>query len=187
MECPYSDHHAMKYGTTGSQRGRHHPDILLSRRHCQKRFNERTGTQLANLRTPKALVLSALKIPTEGTGLRATGRILGKSHSTVIRCQKPVVDMTKAWSPPAPPSKEVTVKADELYTRVGLHSPPRNHPVGWTISFRERDSRYWLVANAGFKNAQLFQATQSAWQWAKNCVSVRWFTDGNVTLSSYGY
>jgi len=41
------------------------------------------------------------------------------------------------------------------------------------------DSRYWLVANAGFKNAQLFQqGTQSAWQWAKNCVSVCWFTDG---------
>lgn len=75
--------------------------------HCEKRFNERTGTQLANLRTPKALVVSALKIRTEATGLRATGRILGKSHSTVIRCQKRVADMTKAWSPPAPPSKEV--------------------------------------------------------------------------------
>jgi hypothetical protein len=111
---------------------------------------------LANLRTPKALVVSALKIRTEGTGLRATGRILGKSHSTVIRCQKRVADMTKAWSPPAPPSKEVTVEGDELYTRVGLIPPPERSQ-GWTISFIERDSRYWLVANAGFKNAQLFQ------------------------------
>ena len=157
-------------------------------RHCEKRFNERTGTQLANLRTPKALVVSALKIPTEATEIRATGRILGKSHSTVIRCQKRVADMTKAWPPPAPPCKEVTVFGDELYTRVGLHSPPRNYPVGWTISFIERDNRYWLVANAGFKNAQLFpHRTQSAWQWAKNCVSVGWFTDCNVKVSSYGY
>ena len=49
-------------------------------------------------------------------------------------------------------------------------------------------SRYWLVANAGFKNSQLFpHRTQSAWQWAKNCVSVGWFTDWNVKVSSYGY
>ncbi len=85
---------------------------------------------MANLRTPKALVVSALKIRTEGTGLRATGRILGKSHSTVIRWEKRVADMTKAWSPPAPPSKEVTVFGDELYTRVGRNFPPRNDPKG---------------------------------------------------------
>jgi hypothetical protein len=62
--------------------------------------------------------------------------------------------------------------------------PPPERAQGWTISFIERDSRYWLVANAGFKNAQLFQqGTQSAWQWAKNCVSVRWFTDGEQRYS----
>jgi len=38
---------------------------------------ERTGTQWANLRTPKALVVSALKIRTEATEIGATGRILG--------------------------------------------------------------------------------------------------------------
>jgi hypothetical protein len=44
------------------------------------------------------------------------------------------------------------------------------------------------VANAGFKNAQLFpHRTQSAWQWAKNSFSVGWFTDDNVKVSSYGY
>jgi len=43
----------------------------------------------------------------------------------------------------------------------------------------ERHSRYWLVANAGLKNTQLFkQGTQAAWQWAKGCAFIRWFTDG---------
>lgn len=126
MDCPYCDHHAMKYGTTRLKEG----DIIQTYycRHCEKRFNERTGTPMANLRTPKALVVSALKIRTEGTGIRATGRILGKSHSTVIRWEKRVADMTKAWSPPAPPSKEVTVEGDELYTRVGRNSPPVTIP-----------------------------------------------------------
>ena len=35
------------------------------------------------------------------------------------------------------------------------------------------------MAIAGLKNIQLFQrSTQAAWQWAKKCASVRWFTDG---------
>jgi hypothetical protein len=43
----------------------------------------------------------------------------------------------------------------------------------------ERNSRYWLVAEAGLKNTHLFKlGTQKAWQWAKGCVSIRWFTDG---------
>ena len=43
----------------------------------------------------------------------------------------------------------------------------------------ERNSRYWLVAEAGLKNTQLFElGTQKAWQWVKGCASIRWFTDG---------
>ncbi len=50
---------------------------------------------------------------------------------------------------------------------------------GWTINFWERDSRYWLVALAGNKDTHLFQqATHKAWQWARECCFIRWFTDG---------
>ena len=50
---------------------------------------------------------------------------------------------------------------------------------GWTISFIERQSRYWIEASAGLKDAQLFeQGVQSAWQWAEPSDWVRWFTDG---------
>ena len=59
----------------------------------------------------------------------------------------------------------------------GIFPPEKSQ--GWTISFIERHSRYWLVANAGLKNTQLFkQGTQAAWQWAKECAFIRWFTDG---------
>lgn len=58
-------------------------------------------------------------------GIRAAGRVLEKSHSTVIRWEKRVADIARAWSPPAPPNVEVTVEGDELYTRVGRNFSPR--------------------------------------------------------------
>jgi hypothetical protein len=43
----------------------------------------------------------------------------------------------------------------------------------------ERQSRYWVSAIAGHKDELLFQrGTQQAWQWAKDSVFIRWFTDG---------
>jgi hypothetical protein len=56
---------------------------------------------------------------------------------------------------------------------------PPEASQGWTISFIERKSRYWLEASAGLKEAQLFeQGVQRAWQWAQPSAWIRWFTDG---------
>lgn len=50
---------------------------------------------------------------------------------------------------------------------------------GWTIHFIERDSRYWVIAQAGQKTNALFEeGTQNAWQWAEPADFIRWFTDG---------
>ena len=56
---------------------------------------------------------------------------------------------------------------------------PPSESEGWTIHFIERESRYWIGAQAGRKEATLFeQGTQSAWNWVKEAQFVRWFTDG---------
>ncbi len=56
---------------------------------------------------------------------------------------------------------------------------PPSSAQGWTIHFIERQSRYWVSAMAGHKDELLFQrGTQQAWQWAKRCPFIRWFTDG---------
>lgn len=61
---------------------------------------------------------------------------------------------------------------------------PPSESEGWTISFMERDSRYWLVAKAGRKDTQLFEeGTRTAWLWAKASQSIRWFTDGERRYS----
>jgi hypothetical protein len=56
---------------------------------------------------------------------------------------------------------------------------PPERSEGWTIHFVERSSRYWVAAQAGHKDASLFQrGTQQAWRWAQACPYIRWFTDG---------
>lgn len=79
---------------------------------------------MARLRTPTATVSLGLKMRTEGMGIRASGRVLQKSHSTIIRWEKRVADKETNWSPPAPVGGDITVEGDELYTRVGENFSP---------------------------------------------------------------
>lgn len=56
---------------------------------------------------------------------------------------------------------------------------PPSESEGWTIHFIERQTRYWVVAQAGQKQEDLFrQATDTAWRWASPANFIRWFTDG---------
>ena len=56
---------------------------------------------------------------------------------------------------------------------------PPESSEGWTISFIERESGYWLEASCGIKDGQLFeQGVQRAWQWSEESDLIRWFTDG---------
>lgn len=51
---------------------------------CSKRFSEKTGTPMFRLRTPTAIDTIALKMRGEGMGVRASSRVLDKSHSTIV-------------------------------------------------------------------------------------------------------
>jgi hypothetical protein len=52
---------------------------------------------------------------------------------------------------------------------LGLARPfPPSESEGWTIHFIERESCYWVDAQAGQKTNELFEhGTQRAWDWAK--------------------
>jgi hypothetical protein len=76
------------------------------------------------LRTPTSIVSIALKMRGEGMGVRASSRVLDKSHSTILRWEARMVAQAAAWSPPAPVGSNVTLENDELYTRVGENLPP---------------------------------------------------------------
>ena len=124
MECPnYQSEQIVKNGKAilkdNSQRQRY-----LCRT-CGKRFNELTNTPLSRLRTPPELVSTAMNVRSEGLGIRATGRCLGKSHSTIIRWEKRFAAQLEKWSPPAPENSAVTVEGDEVYTRVRKNISPQ--------------------------------------------------------------
>ena len=56
---------------------------------------------------------------------------------------------------------------------------PPSASEGWTIHFIERESRYWVDAQAGQRRNELFEkGTTVAWSWAKSAQVIRWFTDG---------
>ena len=87
MNCPNcQSQKVVKNGRTKRQDGSVVQKYLCKA--CTKQFNAQTGTPMSRLRTPTAIVSAALSARTEGLGIRATGRVLGKSHSTVIRWEQ---------------------------------------------------------------------------------------------------
>jgi transposase-like protein len=124
MNCCYCHHpHVVKFGTQSLQDGTQVQKYRC--KGCQRTFNERTGTSMARLRTPQQTVTIALKMRSEGMGVRASGRVLNKSHSAIIQWENRIAAQQEQWSPPAPTSRtSVTLKGDELSTRVGENLPP---------------------------------------------------------------
>ena len=56
---------------------------------------------------------------------------------------------------------------------------PPDESEGWTISFIERESGYWIEASCGLKDGNLFeQGVKRTWKWCEACEFIRWFTDG---------
>jgi len=125
MNCPNcQSQNVVKNGKVTRQDGSAVQKYLCKA--CRKQFNERTGTPMTRLRTPSVIVAAALNVRTEGMGVRATGRSLGKSHSTIRRWEQRLARQVAAWSPPAPAGSDITMEGDEVYTRVGENLPPRS-------------------------------------------------------------
>jgi transposase-like protein len=94
---------------------------------CGRRINERSGTPMARLRTAPETIALALKVRSEGLGIRATGRVLEKSAAIIITWEKRVSAQVTNWSPPAPEGSEITLEGDEVYTRVGENHSANAH------------------------------------------------------------
>ena len=64
-----------------------------------------------------------LRLRSEGVGMRAVARLEGVSHSTVAHIERRLAGFEEHWSPPAPEGSDLTLEADELYTRVERNRP----------------------------------------------------------------
>ncbi len=123
MECAYcQEQKVVKNGKHYHQDGTGIQDYQCKA--CGKRFSERTGTPMSRLRTSANVVSLALKMRTEGMGIRASGRVLEKSHTSIMRWEQKLVELQQQWSLPAPSGSDITIEGDEVYTRVGENLPP---------------------------------------------------------------
>jgi transposase-like protein len=123
MQCIHcASEQVIKYGTKTLQTGQVLQQYLCKA--CGRRFNERSGTPMSRLRTPVETVSMAIKVRSEGLGIRATARVIGKAASSIITWEEHLSAQLKKWSPPAPNNSDITLEGDELYTRVGENLPP---------------------------------------------------------------
>ena len=58
-------------------------------------------------------------------GIRASGRVLEKSHTSIMRWEQKLATQSEQWNPDAPAGVDVTIEGDEVYTRVGENLPPQ--------------------------------------------------------------
>jgi transposase-like protein len=123
MQCPYCESQAVvKNGKYSLQDGTMIQHYLCKA--CSKRLSEKTGTPMAGLRTPTSIVSIALKMRGEGMGVRASSRVLDKSHSSILRWEARMAAQAAQWSPSVPQGSDITLENDELYTRVSENLPP---------------------------------------------------------------
>lgn len=124
MNCVYcQSERLIKHGAKTLKTGQVVQNYLCNA--CGRRFNERTGTPMSRLRTPVETVEMAIKVRGEGLGVRAAGRVLGKSPSCITAWEERLSTQLSSWSPQAPKDGAVSIEGDELYTRVGENLPPR--------------------------------------------------------------
>jgi transposase-like protein len=125
MNCIYCESEkVVKNGKNKLKTGQELQNYLCN--DCGRRFNGRSGTPMARLRTPVETVEMAIKVRGEGLGVRATARVLGKAPSSITHWEERLSMQLAQWSPKAPKGEDVTIEGDEVYTRVGENRPPRN-------------------------------------------------------------
>jgi hypothetical protein len=61
---------------------------------------------MARLRTPPEVISIAMKVRSEGLGIKATGRVLGKSDGNIINWEKRLSAQLSSWLPNAPKRRD---------------------------------------------------------------------------------
>jgi transposase-like protein len=130
---------------------------------CETTFSETCGTPMENIKSPISKVASALKIRSEGLGLRATGRVMGSDKNTISEWEKRFAAQKETLMLYAFCHQFVslTFEGDELYTVVGKRTAPSDS-VGWTAVIMERGSRFLVNQQCGKKEATLFDSVMSS-------------------------
>lgn len=142
MQCPFCHSQAVvkngKYSLRDSSQIQHH----LCKT-CAKRFSQKTGTPMAGLRTSTEIVAIALRMRGEGMGVRASSRVLDKSHSTILR-----------WVSHCPMRRGAIPLQQSCLCQKHSSATHRGDEFGGTPLSLEKRKHFWIVLDS-----PLFQAT----------------------------
>ena len=156
MKCP----HCGKQGGHRSKGWRRCQNVEDVRRYrcggCGRSFTQRTGTVLGGLRTPGKTVWSALHARTEGCGVRASGRLVSKTHGAVIGWEKRVAELGAQFPDSFQAQFVPVVESDEMYTKIGSNVGS-SESRGWTACGIERTSRWCTTHVTGRRSEQMFR------------------------------
>ena len=126
---------------------------------CKTSFSETSNTAMENLKSPISKVASALRLRSEGLGLRATGRILQSNKRTIAGWEKGFADQqaTLMLYSFCHEFVSLTFEGDELYTIFGRRTDPMDSE-GWTAVIMDRAGRFIVEQQCGKKDAVLFKS-----------------------------
>jgi transposase-like protein len=124
---------------------------------CKVVFSETYGTPMKHLKTAISKVASALKVRSEGLGLRATARVLDVHKETITEWEQKFAGQKDTLMLYAFCHEFVslTFEGDEIYTIVGKRTDPSSSE-GWTAVIMDRASRFIVDQKCGEKDADLF-------------------------------
>ena len=159
----------------------HNGDRLLFEYNiCHNRFSETTGSPMENIKSPISKVALALKMRSEGLGLRATGRVLGSDKHTITRWEERFADQksTLMLYSLCHDFISLTFEGDELYTIVGKRTD-QSASKGWTAVIIERSSRFIVEQKCGEKDANLFKTVmETVSTYVDNTNDLTFLSDG---------
>ena len=135
---------------------------------------------MANIKSPISKVAAALRLRSEGLGLRATGRVLQSNKHTISEWESKFADLKATLMLYAFCHEFVslTFEGDELYTIVGKRTDPMDSE-GWTAVIMERASRFIVDQRCGQKDAELFKSVmETVSQYVDQTGDLSFFSDG---------
>ncbi len=105
---------------------------------------------MEGIKSPISRVACALKLRSEGLGLRTTGRVLQANKRTITEWERRFADQKESLMLYAFCHEFVslTFEGDELYAIVGKRTAPMDSK-GWAAVIMERASRFIVEQRAG--------------------------------------
>lgn len=132
---------------------------LLICKSCNTSFSETSNTAPENIKSPISKVAAALRLRSEGLGLRATDRVLQSNKRTSSEWESKFADLkvTLMLYAFCHEFVSLTFEGDELYTIVGKRIVP-SESDDWTAVIMERTSHFIVDQRCGHKDAKLFKS-----------------------------